>query len=125
MAAEAVGMSGERLAGIDDLLRTYVEELGFAGVSVVSARRGETVYAGECGQRDREAGLPMSDDTIVRLYSTTKPITATALMTLVEDGRLALTDPPRGSRRSPGCGCSVMTVSSSTRRRRQADRGHR
>jgi CubicO group peptidase (beta-lactamase class C family) len=93
VTAAAVGMDDARLAGIDALLQSYVDELGFVGVSVVVARRGETVFVGHHGQRDREADLPMTADTIFRLYSTTKPIVATALMTLVDDGRLALTDP--------------------------------
>ncbi len=86
-------MSSERLARIDELLQSFVDDDGFVGVSAVVSRRGETVYSGERGQRDREADLPMTDDTIFRLYSTTKPMMACALMTLVDEGRLALTDP--------------------------------
>ena len=47
----------------------------------------------ELGHRDVDAGLPMQRDTIFRIASMTKPVTVAAAMTLVEEGRLALTDP--------------------------------
>jgi CubicO group peptidase (beta-lactamase class C family) len=93
MASGAVGASDERFGRIDELLQSFVDEQGFVGASVAVFRHGEIVYAGERGQRDREADLPMTADTIFRLYSTTKPIVATAMMTLVDEGRLALDDP--------------------------------
>jgi CubicO group peptidase (beta-lactamase class C family) len=46
-----------------------------------------------CGSRDLEAGLPVTDDTVWRIYSMTKPVTSVAAMMLYEEGRLALTDP--------------------------------
>jgi CubicO group peptidase (beta-lactamase class C family) len=46
-----------------------------------------------CGSRDLEAGLPVTDDTVWRIYSMTKPITSVAAMILYEEGRLALTEP--------------------------------
>lgn len=90
---ESVGMSGERLARIDPVMRAFVDTGGFAGVSVRVARRGRTVFSAQYGHRDREAGLPMTEDTIFRLYSMTKPIVSTALMLLFEEGRFRLTDP--------------------------------
>ena len=45
------------------------------------------------GWRDKEASAPMTADTIFRLYSMTKPIVCTALMTLLEEGRIRLVDP--------------------------------
>ncbi|BBZ04772.1 hypothetical protein MCHIJ_42090 [Mycolicibacterium chitae] len=47
----------------------------------------------EIGYRDIEAGLPMQRDTVFRIASMTKPVTVAAAMALVDDGRLALTDP--------------------------------
>ena len=47
----------------------------------------------EIGYRDVEAGLPMQRDTVFRIASMTKPITVAAAMTLVEEGKLALSDP--------------------------------
>ena len=57
------------------------------------ARHGQTVFSEQYGHRDKEAGRPMTDDTIFRIYSMTKPIVSTALMILFEEGRFRLTDP--------------------------------
>jgi CubicO group peptidase (beta-lactamase class C family) len=86
-------MSAERLDRIDPIMQSYVDQRGFAGLSVVLARRGQTVFAAQYGQRDKEAGKPVTDDTIFRLYSMTKPIVSTALMMLFEEGRVRLIDP--------------------------------
>ena len=70
--------------------------------STLVARRGDVVHDGQYGWRDKEAGAPMTDDTIFRLYSMTKPIVCTALMTLFEEGRFRLIDPVAAiSRLSP------------------------
>ena len=55
--------------------------------------RGEEVYRKEYGEADKEKHHPMKPDTIFRCYSMTKPITSVAVMTLVEKGALALSDP--------------------------------
>jgi CubicO group peptidase (beta-lactamase class C family) len=68
-----------------------VEPSEAAGMS--ARRRGKVVHAGEFGWRDKEAGSPMTADTIFRLYSMTKPIICVALMTLLEEGRFRLIDP--------------------------------
>jgi CubicO group peptidase (beta-lactamase class C family) len=86
-------MSAERLARIDPAMQAYVERGVYAGVSTVVARRGEIVHQGIYGFRDKEAGLPMTEDTLFRLYSMTKPIVCTALMTLFEEGKFHLSDP--------------------------------
>jgi CubicO group peptidase (beta-lactamase class C family) len=90
---EAVGMSADRLARIDPVMQSVVDDGGFAGLSVMIARHGQTVFAAQYGQRDKEAGRPMTEDTIFRIYSMTKPIISTALMMLFEEGRFRLTDP--------------------------------
>jgi CubicO group peptidase (beta-lactamase class C family) len=92
-AAEAVGMSGKRLERIRPVMQAYVDRGVYAGISTLIARRGKVVHAEQIGWRDKEAQLPMSADTIFRLYSMTKPIICTALMTLFEEGRSRLIDP--------------------------------
>src|SRR6185437_1443908 len=82
-----------RLARIGPAMQAYVDRGVYAGVSVLAARGGEVAYAGSFGHRDREAKAPMAEDTILRLYSMTKPIVCTALMTLVEEARIRLFDP--------------------------------
>ena len=90
---DRTGMSAQRLARIDPAMQDYVDRGVYAGVSTIVARRGEIVHQGRYGFRDKEAGLPMTEDTIFRLYSMTKPIVSTALMTLFEEGKFHLADP--------------------------------
>jgi CubicO group peptidase (beta-lactamase class C family) len=91
--SEAVGMNGRRLERIRPAMQAYVDRGVYAGINTLIARRGKVVHAGEYGWRDKEAGQKMTADTIFRLYSMTKPIICTALMTLLEEGSFRLIDP--------------------------------
>jgi len=94
LAAERAGLSPERLARIDShLKRSYVDPGKIAGALTLVHRRGETAHCSPLGLQDRERGVPMSEDTIFRIYSMTKPITSVALMTLYEHGLFQLDDP--------------------------------
>lgn len=64
-----------------------------AGANVLMLRNDEDVYFKSHGFADKEAGIPMQRDTIFRMYSMTKPITAAAVMILAERGKLDLWDP--------------------------------
>ena len=86
-------MSGARLGRIVPALQSYVDREVVAGISTMVSRRGEIVHAAQIGHRDREAGLPMTADTIFRIYSMTKPIVSTALMLLHEEGAFQLEHP--------------------------------
>ena len=90
---DSVGMSAARLERVAPAMRSYVDRGIYAGVSTIIARRGVVVHAAQYGFRDKEAGKPMTEDTIFRLYSMTKPVVSTALMMLLEEGRLRLIDP--------------------------------
>ena len=90
--AEA-GLDPERLARIDAHFRRYVDSGRLPGWLITVSRHGRLAYAARYGSRDLEAGLPVTDDTVWRLYSMTKPVTSVAVMMLLEEGRLALTDP--------------------------------
>ena len=92
-APETVGMNARRLERVGPAMQAYVDRGVYAGVSTLIARRGIVVHAGQFGWRDKEARSPMTADTILRLYSMTKPIVCTALMTLYEEGRFQLVDP--------------------------------
>jgi len=89
----SVGMSASRLERIGPALQTYVDERGYPGFTTLVSRRGQLVHAGRIGWQDREGDVPLAEDTIYRLYSMTKPIICTALMTLFEEGRFQLVDP--------------------------------
>ena len=91
-AAEA-GFDPERLARIDEHFARYVADGRLPGWLLTVSRHGRLVHVARCGSRDLEAGLPVTDDTVWRIYSMTKPVTSVAIMMLYEEGRLALTDP--------------------------------
>jgi CubicO group peptidase (beta-lactamase class C family) len=88
-----VGFDASRLGRIDRHFRRYVDDGLLAGWTVAVTRRGRVAHLSHHGQRDLEAGLPVTDDTIWRIYSMTKPITSVAAMMLYEQGALELTDP--------------------------------
>ena len=87
-----VGVDAERLARIDTHLSRYVDEGRLAGWQVLVTRRGQTVHSSVYGSRDLEAGLPVEPDTLWRIYSMTKPITAVVAMQLYEQGLIRLND---------------------------------
>src|ERR1700722_17610483 len=91
--AKAAGMNARRLERIRPAMQSYIDRGVYAGITTLIARRGKVVHVGEFGWRDKEAGAAMTADTIFRLYSMTKPIICTAIMTLLEEGRFRLIDP--------------------------------
>lgn len=90
---EQVGMSSQRLARISALTRRYVDEGKLAGSVVLVARNGQVAFLDATGTADLNTGAPMRPDTLFRIYSMTKPITAVAAMILYEEGRFQLNDP--------------------------------
>jgi CubicO group peptidase (beta-lactamase class C family) len=90
--SETVGLIPERLERITAVMARQVAEKKAPGVSMLIARHAKIAYRESVGAL-RPGGLPMSDDAIFRIYSMTKPIVSVAAMMLVEEGRLALTDP--------------------------------
>jgi CubicO group peptidase (beta-lactamase class C family) len=91
--AKTQGFSADRLARIDRHLAKYVDAGRLPCAQFVLARQGQVVHQTLLGQQDPERGVALSDDTVYRIYSMTKPITSVALMTLVEEGLIALDDP--------------------------------
>ncbi len=104
---EQVGLSAERLDRIAQMVRADVEKGRLPGAVVLVARKGRVAYFEAWGFRDKTAGAPLTRDAIFRIYSMTKPITSVAVMMLVEEGKLQLTDPvskhlPQLARREVG-----------------------
>jgi CubicO group peptidase (beta-lactamase class C family) len=90
---ETLGLSSDRLARIDAHLKSrYVDPGKIAGALTLVARRGEIAHLSPVGLMDRERGKSMTEDTIFRIYSMTKPITSVALMMLLEQGHFQLDD---------------------------------
>ena len=79
---EAVGLDSSRLSRISDWMRRYVDEGKLPGMLAMVARRDKVVFMDWCGSRDVEQQLPMEHDTVVRIYSMTKPITTVAALML-------------------------------------------
>lgn len=91
-AAEG-GFSGDRLQEINKLMHRYIENGQAAGISAAIYRNGGICYFDKAGYADLEGQRPISEDTIFRIYSMTKPITSVAIMMLWEKGKLRLNDP--------------------------------
>ncbi len=90
---ESAGMSSERLDRIRPAFESYVTEGKLSGVVTVVARDGQVVHFEASGNQDVEAGEPMAEDTIFRMYSMTKPVASAALMILWEEGHFLLSTP--------------------------------
>ena len=90
---ERVGLSGERLQMLSDVLKADVAANKIPGAVLLVARQGKVAWFDAVGKLDATAGTPMPKDGVFRIYSMTKPITTVAAMMLVEDGRLKLDDP--------------------------------
>src|SRR6516162_8555176 len=93
MKPETLGMSSARLARLDQVMKQrYVDGGYLPGMLVHVYRKGQLVHTGIAGHMDLERGKKMREDAIFRIYSMSKPITAVALMMLVEEGLLGLDD---------------------------------
>lgn len=90
---ESVGMSSERLARIAPVMENFVQGNRLPGVMTLVQRKGKIIHFGQYGLQDIEAGTPMQEDAIFRMYSMTKPITSIAVMMLLEEGLISLNDP--------------------------------
>jgi CubicO group peptidase (beta-lactamase class C family) len=92
-AATRGGFSVERLRRVDALLQRYVDEDKLAGAVALVLRDGQPVYERAVGWSDKEGGRRMTMDTIFRIASQTKAITSTAVLQLLEEGKIGLADP--------------------------------
>ncbi len=91
--AEKAGFSSSRLARLDQVMKErYVDSGALPGIHTMVYRDGEMAHSSVTGLMDIERGKAMTEDAIFRIYSMSKPITAVALMMLVEEGKLGLDD---------------------------------
>ena len=86
------GFSRGGLERISDYMRNEIATGKIPGAIVLIQHHGKPVYFEKFGVRDVESRHPMTDDTIFRLYSMSKPVTSVAAMMLIDDGKLALGD---------------------------------
>ncbi len=90
---QSVGLSADGLREVTKACEDLVRRKECAGTVVGVVRHGKLVYLQAVGFRDIENAVPMTTDTIFRIYSMTKPITTTAAMMLWEEGKFGLDDP--------------------------------
>ena len=90
---EELGFSSKRLERLTEWLGEQVSGDRLAGASVLVGRRGKVAYFESAGEADKEQAQPFTKDTVVRIYSMTKPITTVAAMMLYEEGCFQLDDP--------------------------------
>ncbi len=87
------GFDPARLDRIEHHFQRYIDDGRLTGWQVAVSRGGDVIHHATSGFRDRDASLPWLDDTIVRLFSMSKPITSVAAMMLYEEGAFELKDP--------------------------------
>jgi CubicO group peptidase (beta-lactamase class C family) len=90
---ETVGLSSDGLARVDRYLAELVDAKVLPGAVTLVARRGKVVHRSVYGCKDLASGEPLSQDTIFRIYSMTKPVTAVAMMILHDQGLWSPEDP--------------------------------
>jgi len=88
----AAGMNAEKLAGISAAMQEFVDQGQLAGAVTLVARRGHIAHLGAVGYADLDAQVPMTPASLFVIASMTKPITATAVMILQDEGKLSVED---------------------------------
>lgn len=90
---EEVGLSSARLENVTRVVHRAVDEGRIPGGMTLVGREGKVAYFDTYGSMDLEAGKPLAEDTIFRIYSMTKPIVSVGLMQLYEEGLFQIDDP--------------------------------
>ena len=92
-APESVGLSSATLREATALVQQFVADRKIAGAVAAVARKGQLAYLEAVGVQDLESKAPMTERSVFRIYSMTRPITAVAAMMLHEEGKFRLEDP--------------------------------
>ena len=90
---DQVGLCPERTARLLEVLQSEIDRNRLPGAVVLISRHGKIALFESLGMQNPEAGEPMALDSIFRIYSMTKPIVSVAVMMLMEQGRVLLSDP--------------------------------
>ena len=90
---EEVGLSSERLTRINEMMKRHLVAGDFAGGVTLVARKGKIAHLEAHGVMDLESKLPMPKNAVFRIASMTKPVTGVAIMMMMEEGKLRITDP--------------------------------
>lgn len=87
------GLSAQGLAAIDAYLQKLIDKGVVAGLVTLTARHGKVAHVSTLGKKDLATGEPMAVDTMFRIFSMTKPVTAVAMMILHDQGLWSPDDP--------------------------------
>ena len=87
-----VGLCPERLKRMLSVLQADIDRGRLPGAVALVARRGKLALFESLGQQDPASGSAMTRDAIFRIYSMTKPVVSVAVMMLMEQGKLLLSD---------------------------------
>ena len=90
---EDVGMSADRLKRINQMIQHRIDVGDMSGAVTIVARKGRVVHLEAQGVMDLESKTAVAKDTMFRVASMTKPITGLAIMMMIEEGKVRLTDP--------------------------------
>jgi CubicO group peptidase (beta-lactamase class C family) len=88
-----LGFVPERLERLHRRIQRFIDDGQLTGINLLLARNGAIADTFAAGFRNRELGLPMTRDTVVRIYSMTKIVVSVAALTLLEEGIFGLLDP--------------------------------
>jgi CubicO group peptidase (beta-lactamase class C family) len=102
------GFSAARLARVDQMLQSYVDDGLIPGAVALVLRDGRPAYQKAVGWADKEAGRRMALSTVFRIASQTKALTSVGVLSLLEEGKLSLSDPV--SRFIPAFGKTTVSV---------------
>jgi CubicO group peptidase (beta-lactamase class C family) len=92
-APQAATFLTDRLTRVGGLLQRYVDDKRIAGAVALVLQDGRPAYETAVGWSDKESGRRMTKDTIFRIASQSKALTSVAILSLMEEGKLALTSP--------------------------------
>jgi CubicO group peptidase (beta-lactamase class C family) len=90
---EDVGLSSERLARITEMMKRHIAAGEISGGVTLVARHGRIAHFEATGVTDVDSRRPMTKDAVFRIASMTKPVTGVAIMMMMEEGKLRITDP--------------------------------
>jgi CubicO group peptidase (beta-lactamase class C family) len=90
---EQLGLSSQRLAHVGELVERHIEAGDIAGAVTLIAKDGRIAHVGAHGLKDIASKTPMTEDSIFRIASMSKPVGAVAVLMLIEEGKIRLRDP--------------------------------
>ena len=92
-SVSAADIDSKRLALISERMQSFVDKSEIAGAVTLVEHKGKVAHLSAVGFSDLKAKVPMANDTIFEIMSMTKPVTGVAIMMLVEEGRVVISDP--------------------------------